>query len=152
MATIIRPYRSSDREQCLHMGHLMHEESYYKFMDFDDDKVAAWFEASTAPDSDVFVWVAEEDGKLIGHMGAMCFPHFFTHQTISADMWFYVIPEKRGSMSGVKLLKKYIEWSEQKNVKFAQLGITTDINTDRTGALLERLGLKFGGTIFRKEF
>lgn len=151
MAVTIRRYQTTDFDRALALGHLMHKESYYSFMEFSDKKVRELFDNSLRDENTYHFNVAEKDGEIVGFMFGIKHPHFFSDEEVSGDLFFYVRQDLRGSMIGIRLIKGYMEWAKEQGVSYAQLGITTNINTDRTSALLERMGFEFGGTLYRKE-
>ena len=150
MATTIRPYQTTDFKRAMALGHMMHQESYYSFMKMSEEKVRQLFEHSVGNDG-VHFNVAEKDGEIVGFFYGLTHPHFFSEENVTGDLFFYVRKDLRGSMIGVRLIKGFTDWSKKQNVSYAQIGITTNINTDRSSALLERMGYEFGGTLYRKE-
>ena len=150
MATTIRPYQTTDFKRAMALGHLMHKESYYQFLEMSEDKVFDLFEMTIGHD-DYHFTVAEKDGEIVGFMYGLKHPHFFSHDLVAGELFLYVRQDLRGSMIGVRLIRGFTDWAKKQNVKFAQIGLSTNINTDRSSTLLERMGFTFGGTIYRKE-
>lgn len=151
MAVTIRPYQKSDLPECLRLGHLMHQESFYRFMHYSDDKSERLLDLSNEQPETYFCRVAaEDDGRLIGFFYSIRSPYFFSDEYVATDLFLYVEPDKRGSSVGVRFIKEYVKWAEDLGTAFIALGVTTEINTDRTAQLFERLGFKHGGHLYRK--
>lgn len=51
------------------------------------------------------VIVAEDEGVLVGLLGFMIYPHYFTGQKTAIELMWYVVPEHRRSMTGVCLVR-----------------------------------------------
>ena len=86
-------------------------------------------------------WVTDNvDGALVAYLQ----PLWFNHEvTVATDLFFYVKETARSS--GVKLVKKYIEWGK-KNADDVALSISFGGNIKRTEKFYNRLGFeKVGG-------
>ncbi len=72
------------------------------------------------PDRALFV--AEQDGELIGMIGMAIYPHPVQHGRIAAEVTWWVDPDSRGT-AGVRLLRHAEEWArEQPDVNVLQIG------------------------------
>lgn len=125
------------------MARAMHEESpRYRGMTFSEkkaiamiDNYASWFSTGGA-------FVAELDGQRIGMIAGAVTEHFFTEDKFATDFVVYVKPEHRGSSAAVRLIKAFEEWATEQGVKEICLGVSTEVDPERTVCLYERLGYR----------
>ena len=103
--------------------------------------------------TDEFLTIVVYDDKPVAIFMGYTYQHpFFSGASLSDDMLFYVVPEYRGSMIAIRLIKKYIKWAEQKGVKYIQLGQATGTgDVFRIGKFFEGLGFKTVGVNCLKE-
>ncbi|AIT13702.1 acetyltransferase [Salmonella phage BP12B] len=102
---------------------------------------------------DLFLWVAVEDGVIIGFLWAAV--HImapWSPALVASDLLFYIIPEKRGSLAGVRLLKAYKSWAKERGCIEARLSIASGINEERVGRMYNRLGFTPFGTVYNLKF
>jgi hypothetical protein len=50
---------------------------------------------------------------------------------------------------GIRLLKEFQKWATEQNVNRIQVGISSGMSMDRTGALLERMGFSQIGGLYK---
>ena len=139
-----------DISKCIELGYAMHQESYFKNFEYNNNKLTNLLTAMVSNPQKFCGLVAEKDGEVIGLFIGLSDEHWFGTNTMSCDLAFYVIPSERGSMAGIKLIKAYEEWARSIGVSEIILGIYTGINADRTSSLLQRLGYGDEAFSFRK--
>lgn len=137
---IIRDATLNDAPDLLRMGELMHHESprFNKFT-FDLDKTRKLIEFLVT-NSNGIVIVAERDGKLIGMLGGMVSEHFFSRDTYACDFVVFIDPEHRGGSTVIRMIKLFEQRAKDLGAKEVSLGISTEVNTERTANLYEKLG------------
>ena len=114
---------------------------------------SAHYLCSSLNADDLFLWVAVDDGVIVGFLWAGA--HVMAPWTplmVASDLLFYIVPEKRGTLMGMRLLKAYIEWAKDKGCAEARLSIASGINEKRVGRMYERLGFKPFGTVYNLTF
>tara|TARA_R110000744_G_scaffold37442_1_gene85800 strand:- start:39 stop:479 length:441 start_codon:yes stop_codon:yes gene_type:complete len=132
------------------LGAEMHRESRYSNLDFDPARLWALGDQIMANPESYLSAVYEKDGEMVGFVIAFATPHFFGNDLTSGDFAIYVLPEHRQGMVGVKLIKKYSKWCEDRGVKEPMLGVSAGIRPDRIGELYKRLGYTETYTIYKK--
>jgi len=75
----------------------------------------------------------------------------FSGERFVADLAIWVRPEKRGSLLGAKLVSTLEAWAREEEAVEIQLGVSSGIHPDRTGALYESLGYRASGLVFVKK-
>jgi len=78
-----------------------------------------------------------EEGQLVGHLGMMVFKPPYYGLVIAMDIFYYVLPEHRGSMAICKLLKFGGETLKAMGVQ--QVNMSHPVDND-LGIILKRAG------------
>ena len=80
-----------------------------------------------------------EDGcrsMLIGEISE----HPFLNAVFAQEIVIYTHPDYRGGIGGVRLIKNFTSWAEEKNVDYIKLEATAGINDNRAAKLFSKLG------------
>jgi GNAT superfamily N-acetyltransferase len=145
-------YRLADRNDAsaiFKMCREFHQETQLKNIVF-DDVVFAGHLSWLYDDGACFLAVAEHDGKVVGFMSGWVYQLYFS-KTLSAqnNLW-YVLPEYRGGMIGVRLLKMFESWAFDKGAKILVGGTSSGISMPRSNKLIEKFGYEPVGSEYRK--
>lgn len=139
---MIRLATLDDLDLLMIMAEQMHRESpRFSRLSFNFDKVLALFVRLIERD-DCLLLVAENDGHIVGALAGFVVPHWFSDDLTANEYGVFVDPMHRGGMVAPRLIKRFVEWSQEKGAKLIQLGISTGIQTEQTVELYKRLGLK----------
>jgi len=96
---------------------------------FDDSKALQAIENITLGGG---VFLAEQDGVIIGMIGGLASEHLFTQQKTAYAICHYVHPLSRGTSAGVRLIKAFEKWAfEIAQVNATILCPSTGIEMDR---------------------
>jgi GNAT superfamily N-acetyltransferase len=151
MTINIRGLKESDSDQIVELAKSEHNESYYNFLTFSEDKIRALVKTTIAMPDGTICYVAEEHGKIIGFICGYLIMYASTNDFFTQDLSLYVTPDRRGTVAAKRLIK-YLEcWAEMKGCKELALSITSDINIKRTGKFYKLLGFSDIGRIYRKQ-
>ena len=127
----------------------MYKESYLeeKGVEFNEDKVIQYFNfAVKKPDG--FAIIAEDNDKPVGFLISDIAEYGVGHQKIARNLELYVVPEERGKMTGIQLMKKFIDWSQMNKVKEVIFDVSDKVgNFDK---LSQRLNMEKIGTSYRR--
>jgi GNAT superfamily N-acetyltransferase len=93
------------------------------------------------------VLVAEEEGRLIGLLGFVIFPHYFSGELTAGELMWYVEPEFRQSLTAVCLLRA----AERKAREMGAKRMQFTAPTTEVGEAYRALGYKPIETSFQKE-
>lgn len=83
----------------------------------------------------VLLW-ENDDARIVGLLGFVIFPHYFTGELTANEIMWYVLPEERKGGAGIKLL-----WAAEELAK--KLGATRmqfTAPTEEVGALYAKFG------------
>lgn len=137
----IRKMIPSDVPIAIALGHAMHEESYFNFLDFDESKLKRLWQNIEDMPTMFCAFVAESDGEVIGFFVGMCHEHWFGYDKVACDLAVYIRTDKRGSTAAPRLIKAYEEWAwNTANAKEVHIGTSTNVNSERVKTLYQRLG------------
>ena len=138
----------SDVRHIYTLGKKMHAESEFSELDWNEDKVLKWLSANTE-NPQRLVYCAYDDGVLVGVFIGSISRFYFGDDQLASDLLWYVDKDYRGTRVGVRLLKEFKKWATEKNVKRIQVGISSGLSMDRTGALLEKMGFTQIGGLYK---
>jgi GNAT superfamily N-acetyltransferase len=145
----IRQGDTDDIISLISLGREMHKESpRFKGMDYDEEKLIH-LGIGLAEQGGIFL--AEKNGKPIGMVLGMVTEHFFGHDLMATDLAVYVHPDHRGGTLVVRLIKKFEAWAFSMGAKVISMGVSTEVEADRTGQLYKRLGYRMTGCLAVKE-
>ncbi len=147
---IIRPIREEDLEQILEMGVRMHGEGAYSFLPFDRDKVRSFILSYVEDHETQCGLVAEENQKIIGMFGGYITPYFFCNEFVACDMVLFVDEAFRGSAAAPGMIRAFQKWAKDHGASEICLGISTNLDTERTGKFYERMGMSFVGGLYKQ--
>lgn len=129
---------------------VMHDESpHYKALGYVEEKVIGALTRSMG-DGPCFVHV-DAAGAIDGLFVAIVAERWFSHDRFVTDLAVFVPPEKRGGLIAYRLFEAFIAWCESAGMPPAdvQIGITTGVRQERTGAFYQRMGFERVGEVFR---
>ena len=145
----IRPATPDDLAAMLALGAHMHEESpRFGLLRYDEKKVEALL-YTAMNDSAYFLMVAEQKaGEIVGGFLGFAAPMWFSPDEVASDLALFIEQDRRGGMAAVSLVRAFIAWAREREVKQISLGISTGIKTEETAKLYAAAGLKMYGYLF----
>lgn len=96
------------------------------------------------------VLVADDGDGLAGMLLGFVVPHFFSDALTASELVVYVDPEHRGGRTGLRLIQRFESWAAGRGAAEIVLGVSTEVDAERTAALYERLGYERSGFTTRK--
>lgn len=84
------------------------------------------------------LFVAEEDGSLVGFIAATLAEPMFADYTVATELAWFVDKDHRNARTSVKLLRTFEDWAESKGAKYTALADITGLRS------LENLYSKLG--------
>ena len=127
-----------------------HGASYQKTVPFDWDIMVEWV-SDRIDDDGSLVLGAWSGSDLVGCVIGLTFVPPYSERVVAGDYIWYVRPEYRGGMVGVRLLRMFEDWAVDAGAVQILTGATSGINSKRAAALLERLGFVPTGTALYKD-
>lgn len=148
MSIEVRKATIFDVPDIVAVGKMMHEETSFSDVEWSPNRAQQFIDLSVR-DKSFCSFVAETDGKIMGLMVAEVVPYFFSNELRVCDHLWYVTKEYRGSSVGVKLLNKLLQFARDKGVKTVYSGVSTALDAEQTGALLENIGYQHIGGLYK---
>lgn len=142
-----REARIKDLESLMGLCVMFHGESRWVDYELCLKKLGS-FIVSFIEGSDRVVFVAERDGVLVGCIFGELTSMFWSNDLSVYDRMWYVEPDNRGTLVGVRLLKSLIDWSRARGAKEFFVGHSSGIARGRSDLLLRRLGLDSVATLY----
>lgn len=148
---MIRNATTADIPSLIELGTRMYLESRYSANSpFDADKCAELAKSLISSPAGC-VLVAEKEGQVVGWLGGGIAEQFFSSQLMAFEYGLFVAPEHRGGSAGPRLARTFIDWAKDHGAAVINMGITTGVHAERTGALYSRLGLQLTGQLYSME-
>ena len=140
---MIRSAKAEDIQALLPVLRDLHKNSPYAYLE-EDEVAAKKMMAFALGSKQMFFWVSERGGKVVGFLlGGVDRIAFPVKGKQASDMMFYV---QEGN-EGVLLAKKFIEWGwAQPGVKM--VGLSVSSGDTRSDDFIDRLGLQRVGGIY----
>lgn len=145
---MIRAATLQDLPRLVDLGRVMHSESRFACIEFVPAKLEATLRSVIATGG---VFVAERDGVVIGGFAGVVVEYFFSTDRMACDLAIFVEPNKRGGFAAAALISAFKVWARRQGAKRIELGVSTGVHADKTGALFERLGLTREGALYTGE-
>lgn len=95
------------------------------------------------------VFIAKNENKIIGVIGGLLSNDLFNNELYSLELFWFVSEEDRGC--GIKLFKKFEEWSIKNNAKKIVFAHLPNIMPDKLKSFYKKSGYKESETHFSKE-
>lgn len=143
--TTVRYATEFDTSALVRLGRAMHDESpRFRARQFDEVKALAVSRNVISSPSGCAI-VAEKEGEIIGMVGAFVFEHFFGQDKIVSDYVVYVSPGHRGGTLMVRMVKLLEAWAREVGAVELSLGVSTEVEAERTVRLYEQMGYRQSG-------
>lgn len=142
----IRRATPADIPDLLALGRKMHAESWYAYLPYDDEKIAATLEHAM---NGGFLAVYEVDGELAGGMAGVCSEFWFCRELLAHDLALFVAPGRRGGMAAARLVQSFIVWARNAGAQEVSLAVSTGVRVQETGDLFTAMGLHHVGGVYK---
>lgn len=136
----IRVATLDDLPRILELGEMLHNESpRWARLSFSRERAGDFIARLILADWGC-VFVAENDGVVVGGIAGTATPHWSSDDILAHEASFFMLPEARGSMAAVRLISALQAWGEMRGAKWLHAGTSTGLDPERTAGLYERLG------------
>jgi len=146
----IRELEFNDSQQIIELGRIIHKESYYNFLPYEEMKIQELIMVTLKNPQSNVCFVAEQDNKIIGALCGFIVPYTMNFRLFAQDLGLWVLPKSRGTLAAKKLLNVFEVWANSLGCDEIMLSITSNINQDRTAQFYEKLGYTNLGVVCRK--
>lgn len=144
----VRVATADDFVACLLMGQRMaHESPRFSHSAFDTDRCLNLLHTLTNSDDGLVLVVGVEP---IGMLLGLVSEQFFSADKVAQELVVYMLPEHRGGSDVVRMIHAYEAWAISRGAKEISLGVSTEVDTERTAGLYRRLGFHDSGVNLTK--
>ena len=148
----LRAAVEKDIPALLGLAKRMHGESpRFSRLTFAPEKCEALLQALTSGKVAGGVLVAEKAGIIVGMVAGFVVEHFFGIEKTASDLAIYVAPEHRGGLIAAKLIRAFERLVRELGAVEVTLGISTELNVERTVELYQGIGYRRSGVSMLKE-
>lgn len=109
---MLRPAQPSDVDACLDMCRRFYDESGVTEQGYSDDAMRQTLAHLIASD-DAALFVVDRAG-LVGMAAAVAYPSYFNGTKAAQELFWWVRPEARGGVIGVRLLHALEAWAKER--------------------------------------
>ena len=139
---MIREATREDIPRIVEMGcHFRGDSRYEKYLRENPSKMAELADTMIAKNG---LLVSESDGKVVGMLASIIYPHFISGDIFSGEIVWWVEPEYRGD--GVRLVRTMENRARLAGAKYAQMIAPTE----QVGHLYKRLGYEYVESTYQK--
>ena len=109
---------------------------------FDAEGYADFF-LQAVNNSDMGVWLAEENNEVIGIAGALFYPLYFSPTNkVVQELWWWLTPQARGKGAGQAMYDTIETWAAEKNAVALFMIALADDRADKMAGLYSRKGFR----------
>jgi GNAT superfamily N-acetyltransferase len=144
----VRQATEQDIPALIALGRVMHAEApALRHARFDGEKVEQALRHSVKQGC-AFVHQGG-DGEIDAVFVGLVIERWFSSDRFAVDLAIFVRPDRRGGLVAYRLIDAFITWCDENGIEDRQLGVTTGVAPDATGALYERLGFERIGGLYQ---
>lgn len=135
------------------IGKRMHAITRFRCFEYNEEKVAKSLRnALERAESQYVCFVAEDSAKnIVGGLLAVTQRQIFSDLLIASVMQYVVLPERRMGGHGLRLLKAFEKWAENRRVAEIAFGINSGIESENIGKFARKVGfVKVGDNLVRR--
>lgn len=142
----IREADFDDLAGIIELGVAMHSTCNFAHMRFDRREFGEFLVHLISTPRHV-VFVAEEDGALVGATLCSVFKSYMGPDLMAAEHACFVLPEHRKGSLGLRMVKQYVEWAKEQGARRITAGNSAGAPDSGYVALTERAGFERAGSL-----
>lgn len=140
----------TDIPACVEIGRRMHGMTRFSQYDYNAARVSKnlWAVIETGQNgkgTHCFFVAEDQTGKIIGALIACIERHFFSDLSVASVIHYDVLPERRMSGAGLRLLTAFRKWAENRDVFELSVGVNSGVQLGKMDRFLKRLGFEQTG-------
>lgn len=124
----------------------------YSRISFDEDKVTGILGSGLANPDFFCDIVVDDDGWFRGALVAKLLEYPFSRDKYALCLVFYIEEECRSLANALGLLRNFVAWGKERDVKELRLDQSTGFKMKKFGLLAKRAGFSLVGTKWTMEF
>ena len=129
---------------------MFNESEWKDELEYNTEKVTNYFFSALSNPNLFGIIGMDKEEKPIGFLTGMIMEYTFSDSKYTREMDLYVIPSKRGGVTGVQLMRKFIDWSKSKGAKEVYFEPSRGVKKD-FDAMGKRLNMDNISTVYRRK-
>lgn len=119
----------------------------YRSLSFNADKLRNTFNKIIKDQSKAYCLFVSDDeaGKAHGYLVGQIDSFYFSDDIVAKVIFYWVHPNARYTMSAVKLLASFKQWSKNRKATQIIMGITSQEHLAATDKMMKKMGAQFVG-------
>jgi GNAT superfamily N-acetyltransferase len=140
---IVRNAIAEDFPRYLPLAQAFHAASpVHGVIPFDDEGYANFF-LQAVQNPSMGVWLAEDDGKIVGIAGALLYPMYFSPSSmVVQELWWWLTPQVRGKGAGKAMYDMIESWAIANNATALFMIALEDDRVGKMANLYTRKGFR----------
>lgn len=132
------------------MGKRFHELTRFRVYDYNPSRVADQLRAvihtgQNEKGTHCFFVAEDSQGQPVGGLIGCVEKHFFSDQLVATIIHYDVLPEKRMSGAGLRVLAAFCKWAENRGAVELSAGVNSGVELEKMNRFLQRLGFQQTG-------
>jgi len=137
---IVRQSVFSDEADLVRMGEAFFNElAVSALIKFSPESLVEFVRAASMNENSR-VWVAEEEGKIVGAAAGICYPFYFTGELTTQELFWWVDPEARKLNVGKSLYQTLEDWAVENGSTTIQMVAIENGSAESVGKIYKRMG------------
>lgn len=137
----------SDIESCVVLGQKLHAVTRFASYQYQPQRVAQQLSALIVKGQNIkgshCMLIAEDSaGVIVGCLIGCVECHLFSDQLVASIAHYLVLPERRLSGAGLRLLTAFRNWAQQRGAFELNAGVNSGVDMERMDRFLRRLGFR----------
>lgn len=147
MPITVRHANLKDIPSFVEAGRLVHDATRYHIYDYDTRKVANTLQGIVENPQGGYCFIIAEDGsgQPVGWVIGCVERHFFSDQVVASVINYGVMPDRRMSGAGLKLLTAFRKWAENRGAFELCAGVNSGVDIEKMDRFLKKLGFRLTG-------
>lgn len=139
-----------DVDPFVEMGRRFHALTRFRVYEYKPSRVADQLRAvvhtgQNEKGTHCFLVAEDSQGQPVGGLIGCVEKHFFSDQLVATIIHYDVLPEKRMSGAGLRLLAAFRKWAENRGAVELSAGVNSGVELEKMDRFLQRLGFKQTG-------
>lgn len=146
----IRFASTDDLPACVELGRQLHQLTRFTRYQFQPERVASQLRTLIETGQNIqrshcMLLAENQEGLLCGALIACIERHIFSDQPVASVISFGVLPQARMGGAAIKLLLSFQRWADKRGAFEINLGVSSGLQIEKTGRLMQRLGFVLTG-------
>ena len=146
-----RFFEQKDLNWILETARDMFEESEWKGeVKYETEKIRKYFSSAVVNPNIFAIMALGKDDEPIGFLTGSLMTYNFSNASYAREIDLYIVPSKRGGMTAVQMMKKFIDWAKAKGAKEVYFEPSQGVKKD-FDKMAKRLNMDNISSVYRRK-